>query len=235
MNNRLERYLAEVSKRLGGLPRCWRTAELTEIRQHIADAIAARQGYGVPESAATDEALQQFGDARTVARNLRKTYWRGLFRRLDTPVSVLPLAALAMLAAWYLSVLVVAIIHFCHLRFINADSLPISQWGIPPDLHGVCILIYPASHLVVGAMLGYAFPRYGILAAFCGQLTESEILSRLPHYEWHVFPGSGVIIFGNGSPATLNFYVSAIPFVLSAMFAAYLGRWWTHRLALRGN
>ena len=75
MNNAVEKYLQHVARRLWLLPRQLREAEIAELREHICALIADYQAGGMSETAATQAALEQFGMADQLGRELRQAWF----------------------------------------------------------------------------------------------------------------------------------------------------------------
>lgn len=98
MHKRLENYLAEVAARLHSLPTARRNEELREIRAHLENAVQAYQELGDSEDDAAQAAVQRFGSANTIGRQMARTWWRGRFIAFRESVSGLIVMAAILLA-----------------------------------------------------------------------------------------------------------------------------------------
>jgi hypothetical protein len=79
MQNPLDDYMGEIARRISSIPEPKRVEELREMRQHLANTIAANQELGESEEAAIANAIQQFGTPDEAA-NVILTAWRRLIR-----------------------------------------------------------------------------------------------------------------------------------------------------------
>lgn len=68
MHSLLENYLTEVAAHLSALPPSRRNEELREVQAHLESAVAAMQESGAGEAEAVGATLEQFGQAKAVAR-----------------------------------------------------------------------------------------------------------------------------------------------------------------------
>jgi hypothetical protein len=89
MHNELDKYLHTVAHELRGLEPHQREAELREIRGHLEAIVARLMDGGASEAEATEAAIAQFGAARKVGRDLKRTdeAREPLWRMLLAPVA----------------------------------------------------------------------------------------------------------------------------------------------------
>ena len=71
MQNQLEKYLSQIEKQLSTLPAEQRQGELREIRSHLEMMIEANVARGDDSNEAMMKALEQFGAAEKVGRELK--------------------------------------------------------------------------------------------------------------------------------------------------------------------
>ncbi|HYV36500.1 MAG TPA: permease prefix domain 1-containing protein [Gemmataceae bacterium] len=71
--DKLEHYLDQVCRGIGG-PRAMRRHVRQELREHLLDAVAQHQAAGLPEAAALDKALEEFGQPQEVRSELEATH-----------------------------------------------------------------------------------------------------------------------------------------------------------------
>jgi hypothetical protein len=71
--DKLEHYLDRVCRSIGG-PRSLRQHIRQELREHLLDAIAEHKATGLPEEAALDRALEDFGGPEEVRSELEATH-----------------------------------------------------------------------------------------------------------------------------------------------------------------
>ncbi|MEM7683157.1 MAG: permease prefix domain 1-containing protein [Planctomycetota bacterium] len=91
-----EAYLAALAK-LTGLSPAQRDAIAQELRDHMESRLEALYDQGLDRDAAIDQALEEFGDANLLARNLAAPKRQALRRRLvNTSLATAALAALAV-------------------------------------------------------------------------------------------------------------------------------------------
>jgi uncharacterized membrane protein len=74
---KLEQYLDQVCRRIGG-PRALRQHVRQELREHLLDAMAQHKAAGLPEQAALERALAEFGEAEEVRSELEGTHGQRL-------------------------------------------------------------------------------------------------------------------------------------------------------------
>jgi hypothetical protein len=74
---KLEQYLDQVCRCIGG-PRALRQHVRLELREHLLDAMAQHKAAGLPEEAALERALAEFGEAAEVRSELEATHGQRL-------------------------------------------------------------------------------------------------------------------------------------------------------------
>jgi hypothetical protein len=74
---KLEQYLDQVCRRIGG-PCALRQHVRQELREHLLDAMAQHQTAGLPDEAALERALAEFGQAEEVRSELEATHGQRL-------------------------------------------------------------------------------------------------------------------------------------------------------------
>lgn len=80
MHTQLEDYLNEVAKGLGSLPMARREEELSEIRQHLLNAVVIGKEQGQAENEAILAAIEQFGTPQAVSKQIVSAWQRGVWR-----------------------------------------------------------------------------------------------------------------------------------------------------------
>ena len=131
MSSRLEQYLEEVSKPISSHERVeWRT----EAEQHLAALIAAYEELGYSQEEATELALNRFGEAQTVGKQVRAEM---------RPVMFSP-ATVAFLAPLLLSFVVMYLAASSFAETGNQHTLPMmltksgpAQWNLGARLRWV--------------------------------------------------------------------------------------------------
>jgi hypothetical protein len=81
MHSLLEDYLAEVAAHLSALPTKRHDEELREVQAHLESAVAAMREGGASEAEAVGAVLEQFGQAKVVARGFVAAWRRGENKR----------------------------------------------------------------------------------------------------------------------------------------------------------
>ena len=71
--DKLEHYLDQVCRSIGG-PKALRQHVRQELREHLLDAVAEHKAAGLPEDAALDRALEEFGKPEEVRGELEATH-----------------------------------------------------------------------------------------------------------------------------------------------------------------
>ncbi len=149
MQTKLGKYLSQIEKQLAELSTEQREEELREIRSHLEMMIDENVARGINPDEATTKALEQFGEANKLGKELRqyKTFaWLHYFR----PLAAF-LFALGVVIAW-----------------VSISSVPV-QW--PSDLM-LIIIIFPITGWVaemIAPKCGFwslAVLFYGILSLF---------------------------------------------------------------------
>lgn len=185
---KIESYLESVRERLGKLPVAERDAELTEVRDHLAELARGHAELGMTEQEAIQTALRQFGDPKSVGTNLRRAWEQGHKRRL--PGTVLSAAG------WAISVsLVMSLISFL-IRSILAEATNNYQnrgavlWNV--------MLGFWVAGCLQGLVTGYITGRRAPRRAFVGMLLSNGLfavwsitafcLITLPHMPAAVLP-----------------------------------------------
>lgn len=83
---KIECYLESVRSRLNILPEAERDAEIAEIRTHLLALAQSHIELGAAEPEAIQAALSQFGNPKSVGKNLRYAWERGRNQRLPGTV-----------------------------------------------------------------------------------------------------------------------------------------------------
>ncbi len=109
MHSLLEAYLAGVAVHLSALPAKRRADELREVQAHLESAVAAVREGGASEAEAVGAVLEQFGQAKAVARGFVAAWRRGENRRRvivmkQRIIFGTSLAVVVLAAAWLLFV-----------------------------------------------------------------------------------------------------------------------------------
>jgi len=109
MHSLLENYLTEVAAHLSALPPSRRNEELREVQAHLESAVAAMQESGAGEAEAVGATLEQFGQAKAVARGFVAAWRRGENKRKGIVMKEriffgTSLAMVILAAAWLLFV-----------------------------------------------------------------------------------------------------------------------------------
>ncbi len=81
MHKQLEDYLNEIAKSLGSLPATRREEELSEMRQHLLNAVVIGKEQGQSENEAILAAIEQFGSPQALGAQIVLAWRRE--RRLD--------------------------------------------------------------------------------------------------------------------------------------------------------
>src|SRR5438270_8195280 len=68
-----EQYIDQVCRSIGG-PRALRQHVRQELREHLLDAVAQHKAAGLPEQAALDRALEEFGQPDDLRSELEETH-----------------------------------------------------------------------------------------------------------------------------------------------------------------
>jgi hypothetical protein len=79
---KLEKYLDQVCRSIGG-PVEMRQHVRQELREHLLDAVAQHKAAGLPEEAALDKALEEFGKPEEVRSDLEAAYGQRMTWILD--------------------------------------------------------------------------------------------------------------------------------------------------------
>src|SRR5215469_11703782 len=74
---KLEQYLDQVCRSIGGT-RALRQHVRQELREHLLDSVAQHKAAGLPEEAALEQALEEFGQAEEVRSELEATHGQRL-------------------------------------------------------------------------------------------------------------------------------------------------------------
>ena len=172
MSSRLEQYLEEVSKPISSHERVeWRT----EAEQHLAALIAAYEELGYNQEEATELALNRFGEAQTVGKQVRAEM---------RPVMFSP-ATVTFLAPLLLSFVVMYLAASSFAETGNQHTLPmmLTKSGL---LNGISALAY-------GGWVGRLLRD--------GHYTRRSLLYFLPLTLW---AGAGVCLVGAAFFASLT-------------------------------
>ena len=105
MHSLLEDYLSEVAAHLSALPVKRREDELREVQGHLETAVMAMREGGASEAEAVVAVLEQFGQAKTVARGFMAAWRRGENKRRvivmkERVIFGTSLAMVSLAAAW---------------------------------------------------------------------------------------------------------------------------------------
>ncbi len=125
--DRLEQYLDQVCRCIGG-PRALRQHVRQELREHLLDAMAQHKAAGLPEEAALDKALEEFGKPEDVHSELVATHGQRLMAVvLD---KAMQWKERTMRAKWlwttwaYLALAVVIVLQVLFITFNNIFTVP---------------------------------------------------------------------------------------------------------------
>lgn len=135
----VEAYLATVGGRLRRMPAAQRAEELRELGQHLDLLVAGYQAQGMARRAATEAAIERFGRAEHLGRELRSAARAGERR-----------SAGYYLAFWVGYGIVVAVINLAVLAVIDAplnlaERLGDRLWLVaPPALLAPAVFVLPA-------------------------------------------------------------------------------------------
>jgi len=124
---KLEQYLDQVCRRIGG-PRALRQHVRQELREHLLDAIAQHKTAGLPEDAALERALAEFGQAEEVRSELEATHGQRLLAVVIE--NAMQWQERTMKAKWlwttwgYLALGLVILLQALFLTFLNIFIVP---------------------------------------------------------------------------------------------------------------
>jgi len=162
----VEDYLDHVSAQLLALPQARRTELRREIGQHLRASAAAHEELGSAPDEAVRAAVRQFGDARTVGRNLARQWQRDPANASFRHDYKRALAAFGGLALF-------DVVAMTYLNQNRVPNLDLPSWLWQTFLVGWCLLGTP---VVAGWRLQNRAPgleRFGsrALALVCAQAT----------------------------------------------------------------
>ncbi len=167
MHSLLENYLSEVAAHLSALPAKRRADELREVQAHLESAVAARRegGASEAEAEAVDAVLEQFGQAKAVARGFVAAWRRGENRRRvivmkERIIFGTSLAVVVLAAAWLLSLATV----ISHSLFPDGQILITASEGSSLTVQRGIVHVLSAGDRGAGVM---SFNRPALTAVVC--------------------------------------------------------------------
>jgi hypothetical protein len=173
MNSRLEQYVEEVASGLSSLPEHLRQEEVTELRQHLDATVESYLHGGLSEAEAAEKAIRQFGDARTVRRDLLRSWHR---RKSACQLDTLPGALLVALGTSFAAErLQLPSLFEALLRHVPWEWLSDQPESVAAGARVTLFLlmftvawVLPAA--AVGALVGRLAPRHAIVATIAALL-----------------------------------------------------------------
>ncbi|MBC8140565.1 MAG: hypothetical protein H7Y38_03905 [Armatimonadetes bacterium] len=185
----LDSYLATLGKEIAPLPPEERDAAQVELRQHLEAIVAAETELGTPPAQAVENALTQFGDARTLGKTMRQT-WNERLVPTDLHVALVRLHFLTLIPVQLAAPFVVsssqnAVWGVALLFGINA----VVGWNLGkrfPALGSTTVLVYQFAFLLavpVMALLLLAVPpfgkHWGVVFGLVAMLSLANIFAAL--------------------------------------------------------
>jgi len=230
MNSPLEQYLSEIARRLKPLPARRRDEEITEMRQHLLDAVAVNRELGQSPEEAVGTALEQFGKPGDIAENTMRAWRRDRSRdRRSFWAGFLCMPVLVFVSVFVLSPhLMGPFVE--HARARGDDLLAnVIGWAFMGANVALC-----------GFLIGIAFPRRAVRSAFWATTMTVVAIACVVAYKFvteeayverpSAMPNAGqALAFLAPIIGTLFLWVAGVG------AAAALGAWLGGRLRSRGR
>lgn len=210
MHKLLEDYLSEAETQLSALPAKRRSEELTEMRQHLLNAVIVNREMGQTEDEAAATAVEQCGQPGEATQGLIRAWQRGqtLCRR-----DFLGAAACTLLLSLCLPLLFQS---FVLPGFLSAFQQPRHDRFLGTEF----LSMVACAHFLVGMVSGQVFPRRAVSGtAFAITLVAGFILLRMPPPLFLV----GGRYYVNIPPFTSHTLTEALVTILGACFGSWLG------------
>jgi len=205
-----ERYLAQVSKRLGPLEPIETYETIEELREHLNAMAAARQEMGLGTDEAMRVSTEVFGPAAELGESLLTAHSdRNIQHRLKGRVAAMVAIALTMLTSWVFA--------FCLFEAINQGAAPLfhyrpaGAWPCVIESFTQSALFSPLAWL----LRGWKPPQFGVFAVFIGLALQVLDYAYIQRVGWN-----GVLVI-LAIMTSLLFVIAIVTSVAARYYANY--------------
>jgi uncharacterized membrane protein len=221
MHKLLENYLSEVAGHLGPMPTKRRSEELREMRAHLENAVLVSRELGQTEDEAAQNITAQFGTPQELGQSTAAAWRRGVAQ--DKRSFLGAAACTVVLTALFMHLTPAPLPYFLPSHSNGGTQLPFSFW-----LWTEWVLWWTPAFLLVGAMVGFLFPKRSVAGVVLG--LDAYLMYFLMGGSISVLTGSARGIWHQSGPdnfGTLQtgFGVGIALFLVAAMAAWASSRW----------